>query len=641
MTREEALKHLENQIDYFTYELKKSIVNSAITGQQSSNVWDKFKGFMQNLYHGKDNPKNPNYTRNVLGHGLGRQANENKHIPLKNYRFFKEWHETVECSLSLINEDYKTPELPSHIKNTQLNKIIDDWSVKFKRAILSTIGLVLGTEVPTGVLKDLPVSSGKFGASVGDGQFGGNKDNTVSTGAGSVPAGAGAGAGDPAGDPAGAGGVPPVPPVPPAGSGGVPPVVPVDPNTAGSGGVPPVVPAGNLQGSIDTKDLEEAFEKYNNWKFKIKMKASGGGGMPILNQQLLIKGERIVITGGLPYVLKFGSPIIDLIYHSDEERYKNLVKLGRIETRKDQFGEITDEQKKQIIKKSAEDKVDNGQYTKEIKNTIKDIIEKIDGKTLAETIDELTPFFKNKTTKNTATEDDKTEDDQTENATTLTSEEFLEKTLNPQDEKDTKLIYKDNLKAKLCLTKIFDSDGEKTIFINKITDYINVNIDAKNMKLKIELQTGLKQLNSSGIDEFLETIIKTMQIIFVYKLINKIKSPEGIEEEELNKISKILKELNEDSLNHIVELSSNAIKELHPESDRNNGSSTQLWRDIKHHKNHELDDIEKYFSELIKNGKYKNLLDRINVIIKKAKDLMNNDHNDYDSGNHVGEWEMR
>ena len=161
------------------------------------------------------------------------------------------------------------------------------------------------------------------------------------------------------------------------------------------------------------------------------------------------------------------------------------------------------------------------------------------------------------------------------------------------------------------------------------------------MKLKIELQTGLKQLNSSGIDEFLETIIKTMQIIFVYKLINKIKSPEGIEEEELNKISKILKELNEDSLNHIVELSSNAIKELHPESDRNNGSSTQLWRDIKHHKNHELDDIEKYFSELIKNGKYKNLLDRINVIIKKAKDLMNNDHNDYDSGNHVGEWEMR
>ena len=367
------------------------------------------------------------------------------------------------------------------------------------------------------------------------------------------------------------------------------------------------------------------------------MKASGGGGMPILNQQLIIKGERIVITGGLPYVLKFGSPIIDLIYHSDEERYKNLVKLGRIETKQDQFGEITDEQKKQIIKKSAEDKVDNGQYTKEIKNTIKDIIEKIDGKTLAETIDELTPFFKNKTTKNIATEDD-----QTENEITLTSEEFLEKTLNPQDEKDTKLVYKDNPKAKLCLTKIFNSDSEKTSFINKIIDYINTNIDAKNMKLRNELTTGLTQLNSSGLDEFLETIIKTMQIIFVYKVINKIKRPEGIEEEELNKTSKIFKEFNEDSLNHIVELSSNAIKELHPESDRNNGGSTELWRDIPYHRdnNHRLHNIEKHFSELIKNGKYKKLLEIINKIIKKAKDLMNNNHNYYSDGDHVGEWEM-
>ena len=140
--------------------------------------------------------------------------------------------------------------------------------------------------------------------------------------------------------------------------------------------------------------------------------------------------------------------------------------------------------------------------------------------------------------------------------------------------------------------------------------------------------------------KFVETFASIVQIIFVYKVINKIKSPEGIEEEYLNKISKIFKEFDKDSLNPIVELSSNAIKELHPKSDRNNGSSTQLWRDIKHHKNHELDDIEKYFSELIKNGKYKNLLNTINVIIKKAKDLMNNDHNDYNCGDHVGEWEM-
>ena len=55
-----------------------------------------------------------------------------------------------------------------------------------------------------------------------------------------------------------------------------------------------------------------------------------------------------------------------------------------------------------------------------------------------------------------------------------------------------------------------------------------------------------------------------------------------------------------------------------------------MWRDIPYHRynNHRLHNIEKHFSELIKNGKYKNLLDRINVIIKKAKDLMNKYNND-------------
>ena len=222
----------------------------------------------------------------------------------------------------------------------------------------------------------------------------------------------------------------------------------------------------------------------------------------------------------------------------------------------------------------------------------------------------------------------------------MEAKEFLNKVLNLDENPDTKFsVYltknKQHLKNYLE-DYVFNIDAVKSHFVDTLKMYV--------FKYKISLleedKFQIKKLNELGLDKFVETFASIVQIIFVYKVINKIKSPEGIEEEYLNKISKIFKEFDKDSLNPIVELSSNAIKELHPKSDRNNGSSTQLWRDIKHHKNHELDDIEKYFSELIKNGKYKNLLNTINVIIKKAKDLMNNDHNDYNCGDHVGEWEM-
>ena len=222
----------------------------------------------------------------------------------------------------------------------------------------------------------------------------------------------------------------------------------------------------------------------------------------------------------------------------------------------------------------------------------------------------------------------------------MEAKEFLNKALNLDENPDAKFsVYltknKQHLKNYLE-DYVFNIDAVKSHFVDTLKMYV--------FKYKISLleedKFQIKKLNELGLDKFVETFASIVQIIFVYKVINKIKSPEGIEEEYLNKISKIFKEFDKDSLNPIVELSSNAIKELHPKSDRNNGSSTQLWRDIKHHKNHELDDIEKYFSELIKNGKYKNLLNTINVIIKKAKDLMNNDHNDYNCGDHVGEWEM-
>ena len=226
----------------------------------------------------------------------------------------------------------------------------------------------------------------------------------------------------------------------------------------------------------------------------------------------------------------------------------------------------------------------------------------------------------------------------------MEAKEFLNKALNLDENPDTKFSFyltknKQHLKNYLE-DYVFNIDAVKKHFI----DTLKMCIFEYEISFSEEDEFQIRKLNELDLDKFVEIFASIVQIIFVYKLINKIKSPEGIEEEEeLNKILKILKEFNEDSLNHIVELSSNAIKELHPESDRNNGSSTELWRDIKYHKdnNHRLHNIEKYFSELIKNGKYKKLLETINVIIKKAKDLMNNNHSDYSDGDHVGELEMR
>jgi len=212
----------------------------------------------------------------------------------------------------------------------------------------------------------------------------------------------------------------------------------------------------------------------------------------------------------------------------------------------------------------------------------------------------------------------------------MEAKEFLNKALNLDENPDTKFsVYltknKQHLKNYLE-DYVFNIDAVKKHFIDTLKMYIS----EYEISFSEEDKFQIKKLNELDLDKFVEIFASIVQIIFINKIISKIKSPEGINEEYLNKVSKIFKEFNEDSLNHIVELSSNAIKELHPKSDRNNGSSTELWSDIPYHRdnNHRLHNIEKHFSELIKNGKYKKLLETINKIIKKAKDLMNNHDND-------------
>ena len=275
MTKEQIIKHLENQIDYFVYELKRSIINSAITGHQSQTIWDKFKGFMQNLYYGKGNVNNPNLTKNILGHGLGsasagntentnEQKTENRIIPLHCYRFFKEWHDDLNSSMLLLTEDYQVPEIPNHIKNTQLNKIIDNWAIKFKKAILNTIQLLTGTSVTPSEAPEKPSEA------------------------------------------------------------------PAD------------------EGTKEEK-IAKAVSNYQEMRGQIaKFNTAGGNEMPSpYNPKRKIAGINIQ---NLPYILRYGDPRIDLIKIDQPKYFSELVKLGRIETEKNKYGHIiNDEDKKTVL----------------------------------------------------------------------------------------------------------------------------------------------------------------------------------------------------------------------------------------------------------------------------------------------------
>jgi len=625
MTREEALKNLENQIDYFTYELKRSIVNSAITGHQSSNVWDKFKGFMQNLYHGKNNPKNPNFTKSVLGHGLGKQANENKHVPLKNYRFFKEWHETLEHSLNLINEDYKTPELPSHIKNTQLNKIIDDWSVKFKRAILSTIELVLGTASPTGYTKEPAVSGDEFDTSAGGGQFGRNNPVTPVKPVTPVDPNTGSGSGS-AGDPTATGGDPTATGGDPTATGGDPTATGGDPNAGG--GDPNAVSDPSAGGgdpnavsdpSADKEKLEKAIETYkglHNTTGKGKFNSLGGGTMPIFaTTEIKINkfGLKIRIpTDSIPYVLRYGNPVIDILRYGNKEKYNYFLKLGRIETKENEFVDtISDDVKKQIIKKAAEYKLSEKTYNPTYKKNIENILNNANNVELNEFIKSLEGFSSTGSRKgrSNTSEPTNTPEPVNKNEIKLETKEFLQKALNLQDDdKFSVYINKNNQNLRNYLENIFNN--KKQEFVEEIK---------KNISLPEEEKVQIEKLNELDLDQFIEGFVRIMGIAFVYKIISPLSTSSDEEVSKILKLDKkklvtILRILNEDYIiNYFIKLSIDKIKELSELSEEHNP-----WGEIEKYKNHTIEQLK---NNLEKIDNIEKLLDEIKKILVRIASI--------------------
>ena len=331
MTKDQIVKHLENQIDYFVYELKREIINSAISGHQNQTIWDKFKGFMQNLHYGKGNVSNPNLPKNLLGHGLGSQANESRVIPLKSYRFFKEWHNNLELCIRPINENYSVPEIPAHLKNTQLNQIIDKWAVNFKRAIFDTIKLITGTVTePTSPAKEKPTDEKPVEAKPSEAKP--DEEKPVEE----KPAEVKPSAEEPSS------------------------TEPTEeaPDKEKSADEAPVEETAKPN-YIKANNLEEATNNYLSGKDVISTRAwniRGGEHFPHPYKSKRKIPKTNIYLQDLPYVLRFGDPRIDLIYYADAEKgivpsefFKELLNLGRIETQENFYPHKVDEEIKKTI----------------------------------------------------------------------------------------------------------------------------------------------------------------------------------------------------------------------------------------------------------------------------------------------------
>ena len=308
-------------------------------------------------------------------------------------------------------------------------------------------------------------------------------------------------------------------------------------------------------------------------------------------------------ANSIPYVLKYGNPVIDILRYGDKEKYNYFLKLGRIETREDQFGEIiTDEQKKQIIKKSAEYKLSEKTLDPTYKKDIENILDNVNNFELEEFIESLKGFSgtpKKPKPTNIPEPIDK-------NAIKLETKEFLQKALNLQDDaKFSVYINKNNQNLRNYLENIFNNNKQE--FVEEIK---------KNISLPEEEKVQIEKLNELDLDQFIEGFVRIMGIAFVYKIIPPL-STYSYEElmEKLNeshsnikKTTTILRNLNEDYLvKYFIELSIDKIKELSEASE-----ARDAWKSHEKYKDHTIEQLK---NSLEKIDNVRELLNEVMVIL--------------------------
>jgi hypothetical protein len=133
----DIINAINKAVDLWVNDLKRELISGS-SSQRS--LWDRFKNTLANLWHGRENEKNPYVWTNKLG-GLGQTVESIRHykFSLNEYKYFQEICENLEQT---INEE----DLPANISKLRIMNIIDKQAnnLKNKLADIFKIGIESG-----------------------------------------------------------------------------------------------------------------------------------------------------------------------------------------------------------------------------------------------------------------------------------------------------------------------------------------------------------------------------------------------------------------------------------------------------------------------------------------------------------------
>ena len=138
----ESMSKIDQSVDYLVSILKKQIISG--DGFQKRGLWDRFKNFAANAWHGRYNQKNPYYFINTLGDFAGSSKKDPissapkvgasapkvesfnpRTLTLQEYMEIKSLFDKLEENINSINEADGTD-------NLRIMRLIDDWSKTLK-----------------------------------------------------------------------------------------------------------------------------------------------------------------------------------------------------------------------------------------------------------------------------------------------------------------------------------------------------------------------------------------------------------------------------------------------------------------------------------------------------------------------------
>ena len=135
MNNAEINAKIDKTIDSMLLVLKRQLLSPG--GFEKRGVWDRFKNWMSNLWHGRYGQKNPYYFINTLGDFAGSTSQTPKKecftpsvFTLQEYTVIKKVFDQLEESLETFNEADM-----SGVENLRLMRILDDWSKQLKMAL--------------------------------------------------------------------------------------------------------------------------------------------------------------------------------------------------------------------------------------------------------------------------------------------------------------------------------------------------------------------------------------------------------------------------------------------------------------------------------------------------------------------------